>query len=75
MTHCHVEPFGFAQDRLRETSLALLFRNNSEVLRFAQNDIQKSGNCMRTLPLAQAFDNFGDNFSGAGNFFGSCLFA
>jgi len=37
------EPFDFAQDRLRETSLVIVMCGNnqkrSEILRFAQNDI------------------------------------
>jgi hypothetical protein len=30
---------------------------------------------MRTFPFAQSLDNFGDDLSGAGNFFGGCVFA
>src|SRR6476646_5929408 len=43
LRHCHSEPFGFAQDGLREESLILLVatgakRKKSEMFRFAQHD-------------------------------------
>jgi hypothetical protein len=38
---CHSEPFGFAQDKLREESrISLLCLKKSEILRHAQDDRQ-----------------------------------
>src|SRR5882762_4764287 len=57
LRHCHSEPFGFAQDRLREESLILLVatrakRKKSEMFRFAQHDrIMAAGNCECETPF------------------------